>query len=698
MNSDASSTLSAARPFPGLRPFAFGDHEFFFGREDQSFELYRRLDRGRFLAVLGSSGSGKSSLVCAGLWPLLEAETIEEGNRGWSWVEFRPGDTPLVNLAAALAALAPDGDDPAADAGRRERFIFELRQSSHGIGDVLDLLGTITGRILILVDQFEEIFRYAAAAGRDVRDRAVAADWREEAIQLVQHLLQATRNAAHPVYVLLTMRSDFIGDCARFHGLPETISANQFLVPFLTRYQREQVIRGPIDKAGATIEPVLVERLLNDSENDFDQLPVLQHCLQRLWEEASRCIAEKHPPHLTFLHYQAIGGFEQALSAHADEVLASLAEDALAVEQTFRALSEVDREGRATRRALSLQQLRAEAGSSEPILSRVLDRFRDDDCSFLVPPRSIVPDLAATTRIDVGHEALLRRWDKISRDPVTGVEAGQDRGGWLWQEEADGRTYRALLALTEGGTSSHGATLPLDQVESRWAWWNERPRTAAWGERYGGHIDRVRRLFDDSLVALTTERDRQAAADRAEQERMQATARAQIAEAQISAERRLARRTRIAAAVLGILTVLAAGCAVYGLYQKRVAEAAKEQAVAAKEQAVAAKEQAVRWSETAGMISCVQEHALRSLGTVVPTSITFVNASTHTIRVYWLDWSGTRKAYPTIAPGQRLPLTTYISHYWVLADQDDKCFAIYQPEPFEREVDVDDTFWKMTHP
>jgi formylglycine-generating enzyme required for sulfatase activity len=177
--------------------------------------------------------------------------------------------------------------------------------------------------------------------------------------------------------------------------------------------------------------------------------------------------------------------------------MASLPGDELVVEQLFRALSEIDRENRATRRALSFARLLAETGAEDAALRRVLDRFRNEDCSFLVPSPSAVRLLADNTRIDVGHEALLRRWDKISAEPEAAVESAARRGGWLWQEQGDGYTYRALLALLEGGR-----TLPLDQVKARWAWWNERPRTSAWAERYGGRIERVRQLFADSRAAV----------------------------------------------------------------------------------------------------------------------------------------------------------------------------------------------------
>jgi hypothetical protein len=249
---------------------------------------------------------------------------------------MRPGDAPLANLAAALADLMPASDDAIADAGRLERFLFTLRQSRFGIGQLLDSMGNLAGaELLLLVDQFEELFRYAAPPARGAGGRAEQAAGREEAIQFVQLLLQAARDPSRPVHVLLTMRSDFIGDCARFHGLPEAVSANQFLVPSLTRDQLEAVIRRPIEKAQAAIEPALVERLLNDAGDELDELPVLQHCVQRVWEEAQKTAGRGKRPRLTLAHYNAIGGLAQALSRHADEVLASLPGDELAVEQVF---------------------------------------------------------------------------------------------------------------------------------------------------------------------------------------------------------------------------------------------------------------------------------------------------------------------------------------------------------------------------
>jgi tetratricopeptide (TPR) repeat protein len=528
MTAAVRTALSAERPFPGLRPYAFEDSQFYFGREDQIYSLYRLLDRSRFIAVVGTSGSGKSSLVRAGLLPLLDAETKNAGGRSWRWVEMRPGDAPLSRLAEAVASLSPPAEDAvgrAVEAARRERIGFALRQSSFGLAEALDKIeGLGESSLVLVVDQFEELFRYAASAASHRGDVGAEAQWREDAAHFVQLLLEISRNRTRAVCVLITMRSDFIGDCARFHGLPEAVSATQFLVPSLTRDQREEVVRKPIEKAGATIEPMLVERLLNDGGDELDQLPVVQHCLMRLWDRAGVDVAkapasaesgaggtEAQPAatrHLTVDHYYAIGAIARALSQHAEEVLAGLPGLELAVEQVFRALAEIDREGRAIRRAVPFSQLLAETGIPEDQLRKVVDRLRADDCSFLVPLLSTVPELAPGTRIDVGHEALLRRWERLSGDLlIAGAAASATRQtGWLRTEDADGRLYRGLLAFVDSEAQER-TTLPLEQVEARWKWWTSRPRTEAWADRYGGGFSRVKRLFENSLAALKAARE-----------------------------------------------------------------------------------------------------------------------------------------------------------------------------------------------
>lgn len=579
MSEAGATAVSTERPFPGLRPYGFADHKLFFGREEQSYALYRLLDRSGFVAVVGSSGSGKSSLVLAGLRPLLEEESADKGGRTWRWVDLHPGDAPLRRLADALLSLADTGEDPVGRAIRdalRDRIVFALQRSSFGLNDALQEIEGLTGKTLVLVvDQFEEIFRYASSATGQPGDQREESRRQEEVAHFVQLLLELSRGGARGAHVIITMRSDFIGDCARFHGLPEAVSGTQFLVPSLTRDQREEAIRRPIAAAGATIEPVLVERLMNDSSDEPDPLPVLQHCMLRLWEHAghARSLAPGDPMgarHLGLDDYRDIGGIAGALSRHADEVLASLAGCELVVEQVFRALSEIDKTGRATRRALRFNQLVAETGASEEQVRRVVDRFREDDCSFLVPSRSAVPELASDTRIDVGHEALLRRWERISGEAGQPALDDPNRGGWLKVEEYSGRLYRALLALVETAGAGGRVTLPLDQVEERWAWWNRRPRTEAWAERYGGGFARVRQLFADSLAALEADKARRLADEAEKLQRIEQEQQA-VRERQ-EAALRLARVSRNAAIGVSVLFVAASVLAVMSFVERRAAE------------------------------------------------------------------------------------------------------------------------------
>jgi tetratricopeptide (TPR) repeat protein len=511
--------LSPEWPFPGLRPFAFPDSDFFFGRNEQKYSLYRMLDRNRFVAVVGSSGSGKSSLVFAALQPLLEKENQEYRSKGraegaWVWTQMRPGRTPLLNLTKALAGLSADTDEEIARA-RHERIADCLQLSSHGIGEAFAEMESFgSARLVIVVDQFEELFRFARSQETDEKDPQKQSQSLNEAETFVQLLIQATRNGEPKAHVLITMRSDFIGDCAHFQGLPELVSGAQFLVPGVSRGQCEEIIRKPLAKSGSSIEPELVTSLLNDSGGQFDQLPVLQHCLLRLWEKAAPVSGAAEaanssagvgkpdepecetpiPRHLTLSHYNSIGCLSGALSQHANKIMAQL--PGRAVEKTFRALAEVDRDGRAIRRSLLFRQLKDEVvgrpddqtGISETDLRRVLERFCADGCSFLVSSSDVESDLSDDTSIDVSHEALLRRWDRVSGKPDATDLAGR---GWLRIEVDDGQRYRHLL-MTD--------TLHSREIRKEWDWWTRLRPTAAWAQRYSDGYDRVLAMLRRSRI------------------------------------------------------------------------------------------------------------------------------------------------------------------------------------------------------
>src|SRR5687768_11758830 len=237
------------QPFPGLRAFDPDEGHLFFGREDHCDELLARLDRRRLVAVVGLSGSGKSSLVLAGLIPALERGYLPSAGSSWQIYIVRPGNDPLENLALCLTRprnVPSRANTPSIDAIRQM-----LNTSSFGLVEVAgSLVGTENDSILLVVDQFEELFRFKQQKSNPAADEA--------AMFFVQLLLSAAAQTSVPLYLVFTMRSDYLGDCAQFFGLAETLNDCQYLVPHLTRDQLREAIEFPIAAGGAKVTPRLV--------------------------------------------------------------------------------------------------------------------------------------------------------------------------------------------------------------------------------------------------------------------------------------------------------------------------------------------------------------------------------------------------------------------------------------------------------
>ena len=210
-------------PYPGLRPFNVDELHLFFGREEQTDELLRRLRATRFLAVVGLSGCGKSSLVRAGMIAALQSGFLVGAGSRWRIAIMRPGEDPMGRLAAVLVdegGLAGDGSDRESAASA---LGATLRRGPLGLIEALHEIPLPEAtNLLVLVDQFEEIFRFRRKGSSDDADAFVSL------------LLASVEQRELPIYVVITMRSDYFGDCAAFIGLPEALNKSQYLTPRLT--------------------------------------------------------------------------------------------------------------------------------------------------------------------------------------------------------------------------------------------------------------------------------------------------------------------------------------------------------------------------------------------------------------------------------------------------------------------------------
>ena len=382
-------------PFPGLRPFATDERHLFFGREQQVADILVRLRMNRFVAVVGSSGSGKSSLIRAGLLPELHGGTMRAAGSSWRVVIMRPSGDPITHLSQVLGESDLYQSQPEQELTLRVGVTLE--RSGLGLAEAVRQ-ASLPPRtnFLIVVDQFEEIFRYT-------QNTPTA---RNAATAFVRLLLEASRQAEVPIYVVLTMRSDFLGECSQYQGLAEAINQSEFLVPRLNRAQWRSAIEGPIRVGGGSVAPRLVQRLLNDVGEDPDQLPLLQHALMRSWDHWVSHRQGDEP--LDLDHYEAVGGMHGALSRHADEAYDQLPGErqrAVAA-RMFKAVTEKTLDARGTRRPTRFAALVEATGSDPADVLTVTETFRQVGRAFLMPPADI--PLQPTTVIDIAHESLMR--------------------------------------------------------------------------------------------------------------------------------------------------------------------------------------------------------------------------------------------------------------------------------------------------
>ena len=522
-----------ANPFPGLRPFREGEEHLFFGRESQIDTMVDKLAVSRFLAVVGTSGSGKSSLVNCGLKPALRRGLMARAGTHWRVAQFRPGGGPIKSLARALAAQGVLFDNPDFDGlPAHEMIEATLAMSKLGLVDMYEqTLAGAGSNLLIVVDQFEEVFRF-----KSLQSSPSDGSVREERAAALVNLLLEAAQSEHPIYVVLTMRSDFLGDCAQFEGLPEAINRGEYLVPRMSRDERKSAITGPVRVADGDISPVLLTRLLNDVGDNPDQLPILQHALNRTW---ARWQSVGDSGCMSLEHYEAIGTMAHALDQHAEKAFAELPDEngQTICKKIFQSLTDKGSDARGVRRPTGFSKLCAIAEASPEQVTAVIDVFRKPSRSFLMPPAG--EELEADTVIDISHESLMRVWTRLR--------------GWV-EEEAESAA-RYLRLVENANLHAKGASgLMSDPELALMLDWQERWRpNAVWAKRY--HPD-----FDGAMAFLQGSR----------------IARDAILLSEEHARKQELKRARAVAVVFAIGFIVAVGLAVYAFLQRSAAQAERQ--------------------------------------------------------------------------------------------------------------------------
>ncbi|MEM7287017.1 MAG: extracellular solute-binding protein [Actinomycetota bacterium] len=437
-DAEAGWSEELENPYKGLRAFGFGDAETFFGRERLVARLVNRIalpgPKGRFIAVVGPSGSGKSSVVRAGLLPAVRAGAAP-GSEQWFTTAMTPAPHPFESLEGALTAIAIEPPVSLLDA------IIEdggLHRTLHRI------LPDDGSQLVLLVDQFEELFTQV--------DESTAERFLDALVDAIAH--EGSR-----LHVVATLRADFYDRPLRHRGIGELVREGTEVITPMTPEELERAITGPTDAVGVRYEPGLVAALINDVVDRPGALPLLQYALTELFDAREGAA-------ITAQAYHDLGRVSGALVARAESLLFGLGADADNVaRQLFLRLVTLGEGSDDTRRRI----LRSEVESlpvDHVVLASILDTFgRHRLLSFDRDPVTRGPT------VEISHESLLTGWHRLehwiesARDDVRNqrrlAEAMEEwnaadqrddyllRGGRLAQLDAWAATSKFTLSTAE---------------------------------------------------------------------------------------------------------------------------------------------------------------------------------------------------------------------------------------------------------
>ncbi|MDB9403844.1 SUMF1/EgtB/PvdO family nonheme iron enzyme [Microcystis sp. CS-574] len=380
-------------PYQGLLAFTKKERDFFFGRKRVVEDIKSKLDRLNFVPLIGVSGSGKSSVVLAGLMPWLE-------ELGWQILEpIKPGFKPLSKLESLLLSYFPD----------REKLLDQCinNQDREGLKPLLELFPR-EHKFLLVVDQFEELFTFALAEQRD---------------RFIELITQVATIPDSPLAVVATMRADFIEPCLRYDGLRQLIQNNAEYLPDLRGLDLLEAITEPAKLQGYEVKKELLNKILEDIKQEPGFLPLLEFALTQLWQKRDEA---NH--RLTLDTYEAIGGIVGALNCQADKVYQykdyekdspqqerTEAEKAL-IKRIFLNLLQIgdgEKDTRLRQPKAFILSLAGDNQEGQEILTELIEGKQG-----LVKGRLLVTGKSEREEeawVDLVHEALIEKWDKLNQ-------------------------------------------------------------------------------------------------------------------------------------------------------------------------------------------------------------------------------------------------------------------------------------------
>jgi CHAT domain/WD domain, G-beta repeat len=459
-------------PYRGLMPFREEDADNFFGREAFIEQLVIDVNRKPLVAVIGASGSGKSSVVFAGLIPQLRLDE----NTQWRIISFRPGKNPFESLAVALMGSGEIGENQRYQELELE---VELKQDMSALANIIADMSGDGSRVLLVVDQFEEIYTLCSK----VEERQIFIDGLLNVCTGELEKQEDKQPFPLTVTVVMTLRADFLGKAMSYQPLGKALQdfPPSLLVP-MSRAELERAIIKPAARFSVELEEGLVNKLIDDVGAGEGSLPLQQFALTQLW-------GKQRPGLLTHQAYTEIGGVTQAVANHAEAVYAGLSgEEQKRAQRLFIQLVQPGEGTEDTRRLAT----RDEVGDYWDLVTLLANE------RLLVTNRN---ELVEDT-VEVVHEALIRNWGRLREwmDDNREFRVWQERlkvalQQWVDSNKDDGDLLRsATLAVAEDWLQKRG-----EEVSKPQRWFIE--KSVGLRERERKQKERLRRRVIGGLAA-----------------------------------------------------------------------------------------------------------------------------------------------------------------------------------------------------
>jgi energy-coupling factor transporter ATP-binding protein EcfA2 len=401
---DREETVSTRQPdicpYKGLQAFDFNetDPKYFYGRTALTGELIQKVRTGNFLAVLGHSGSGKSSVVRAGLlYQLKLGQRLLESKQWKILPVIRPGEYPLQSLAEAFA----EGNKTAL------RLLKDPLNQNGAIALQEFVADVEAERVVLVIDQFEEAFTLCQGTAKQEAERQ----------QFFECLLGALDSTENKLCVVITMRADFLGKCAEqeYAGLAKKIQEHLVTVTPMTVEELYEAICEPAKQVGLEVERRLVTRMIVDVKDSAGSLPLLQFSLTALWQQWHQQWQQGKPGlpnQLTLNSYNELGCLKGTLEEQANQVFQNLSTAQKEIAKwIFIELTQLGEDAEDTRRQVTKYQLVETLGRgeySEDMVEEVIGILNDKTARLIVTSEE-----NGVPVVDIAHEALIRHWDKL---------------------------------------------------------------------------------------------------------------------------------------------------------------------------------------------------------------------------------------------------------------------------------------------